>query len=246
VLVCATSVVLIRRASIESQSPLTQTAKTNTGTTNRFLQQEALRVSRRLGKRFASSGSAASLIAATITIARSEQPVTITRRQEDTGERVELGLAGRLLTWTANEGTKTASGDPTDQERLLLERLTYDSPDYFVLAQLRGASYFTVARNVRPEKAADNYDGPLWTVVRVDDPQSDETLRPRSPWRLYYINSQTGLIDRIVSQIGNETVEAEISAWREVSGEKVPSRITWSSGGRIVMSYQLSSFSPSE
>jgi hypothetical protein len=247
VVTCATSAVLITLASIKSQPASTQIGKTaNTVFRNRYLQPEALRVSRRLGKRFTSSVATASSIAATVTIAGNEQPVTITRRQQETSETVELGLAARLLTWTANDGTKTASGTPTDEERLLLERLTYDSPDYFVLAQLRGASYFTVARNVRPEKAADSYDGPLWTIVRVDDPQSDQTLRPKSSWRLYYINSQTGLIDRIVSQLGDETVEAEISAWTEVSGEKVPSSITWSSSGRILMTYQLSSFSRSE
>ena len=241
---CATRLVLVTRASIDSQSPSTQTAKSaNTGGGNRYLQPEALRVSRRLGRRFVSSSRKTSSIAATITIAGSEQPVIITRSQQDTGEKVELGLPGRLLTWTADEGTKAASGEPTEQERLLLERLTYDSPDNFVLAQLRGANYSTVARNVRPEKAADNPDGSLWTVVRVDDPQSDQALRPRSFWRLYYINSQTGLIDRIVSQLGDETIEAEISAWSEVGGEKIPSKLTWSSGGRIVMHYQLSSFS---
>src|SRR5262249_23229776 len=100
--------------------------------------------------------------------------------------------------------------------------------------------------NVRPGNAPDDYSGPLFTVVRVDGPQSVEASRSKNSWRLYYINSQTGLIDRIVSQLGNQDVEAEISAWSEVSGEKLPSRITWSISGRTVMSYQLSSVSADE
>ena len=190
--------------------------------------------------------SATSAMSANLTIAGSDQRVTVTRRQVAKGESVELSLAGRLLTWNVEEGTRSISSTPTSTERLLLERLIYDSPDYFVLAQIRGASYSTVAGNVRPSGAPDNYDGPLWTVVRVDEPPAKETPNPQSNWRLYYINSQTGLIDRIVSQIDGESVEAEISAWHESSGEKTPSHITWSSGGRVVMTYQLTSVSHSK
>jgi hypothetical protein len=249
VLVCVTSVFLITRASIDTSAPATQVAapaQVERGPRNLFLQPEALRVSRRLGKRFGPSSRAVSVIAGTVTIGGSEQSTTITRRQAGKGENVELLWASRVLTWSAEEGSRAVSSTPTETERLLIERLIYDSPDYFVLAQLRGASYFTVARNVRPENAADNYEGPLWTVVRVDNPQSNEAARPASSWRLYYINSQTGLIDRIVSRLNDQTVEAEISGWSEQSGEKIPSHITWSIGGQTVMSYQVNSVSHSE
>jgi hypothetical protein len=246
VLVCVTSAFLITRASIDTSAPATQVAapaQVERGPRNLFLQPEALRVSRRLGKRFGPSSRAASVLTGIVTIAASEQPVTITRSKSEKGENVELLVASRGFTWGAEEGTRAASGTPTDLEHLLIERLVYDSPDYFVLAQLRGASYFTVAQNVRPENAPDNYDGPLWTVVRIDDPQSNQAARPKSSWRLYYINSQTGLIDRIVSHLNDETVEAQITSWTEQSGEKTPSQITWSVAGRAVMSYQVTSVS---
>ena len=241
----ATSAVLITRASIGS-SPPTQVAAAKRGTGNRFLQPEALRVSRRLGKRFTSANRMVSVMAASVNIAGSEQRVMLTRRQEEGGEMVELALPGGVLTWNATDGATAASRAATEQERLLLERLICDSPDNFVLAQLRGASYYTVARNVRPPNANDDYSGPLWTIVRVDEPRVDETLRASHATRLYYLNSQTGLIDRVVSQGGDETVEAEISAWTDIAGEKIPARITWSSAGRGIMSYQLNSFSHSE
>jgi hypothetical protein len=174
-----------------------------------------------------------------------QQVLSITRRQVGDGESVELLSAGRVLTWSASEGAKVALSAPTADERLLVERLIYDSPDYFVLAQLRGASYFRVAQNVRPPEAPDNYTGPLWTVVRVDEPQIEESVRPRSSWRLYYINSNTGLIDRIVSRLGDETVEAEIISWTEHDGEKIPSQVTWSIAGRAVMNYQVTSVNQS-
>jgi hypothetical protein len=181
-----------------------------------------------------------------VTIGDSEQPVTITRRQTKKGEDVELLLPGRALRLNAQEDTQAVLSSATETERVLLERLIFDSPDYFVLAQLHGAGYSTVARNVRPPDVADNYSGPLWTIVRVDEPQTAGTFQPNSPWRLYYINSNTGLIDRIVSRLGDETIEALISAWTDQAGEKIPSQITWSSGGQTVMSYQATSVSHNE
>jgi hypothetical protein len=242
--VCITSAVLITRASMEKSTPATQAFTADTvkrGPGNFFSQPEALRVARRIGKRFGSSRRRTSVMTGTVTFGSSGQQVTITRRQLDTGENVEFFVASGKFTWRAEEGTRTGSGMPTDMQRLLSERLVYDSPDYFVLAQLRGASYLTVAQNVRPENAPDTYDGPLWTIVRVDDPQSNESARPKSSWRLYYINSQTGLIDRIVSQLNNETVEAQITQWTEESGEKTPSHINWLIGGQTIMSFQVAS-----
>jgi hypothetical protein len=247
-LVCAASVFLTTRASIETTESTTQGSASpgDSIPRNVFMQPEAFRVSQRLGQRFNPSSRATSMLTGFLTIDGVERPVTITRRQTRNGENVELVLAGRLMTWTAEEGARAVSGVPSETERLVIERLTYDSPDYFVLAQLRGASYHTVAQNVRPENAPDNYGGPLWTIVRVEDPQLDERVRPASPWRLYYLNSQTGLVDRIVSQSGGETVEAEIVNWSQQSGEKTPLQITWSTGGRVVMSYQSTSVSHNE
>jgi hypothetical protein len=165
VLVCVTSVFLITRASIKTNAPPSQDsapASLNRGPRNLSLQPEALRVSRRLGKRFLPSARGKSMVTGTLTIAGGPQPVTITRQQTQTGETFELVLTDQRLTWNDREGTKTGSRLPSDAERLMVERLTLDSPDQFVLAQLRGASYFTIARNVRPADAQDGYLGPLW------------------------------------------------------------------------------------
>lgn len=172
------------------------------------------------------------------------QVVRIIRRQMDDSEQVEINLAGSRspLTWEAGQGAKEA-GESAGSERDLIERLVLDSPDQFVLAQLRGASYQTIGRNVRPEEAGDDYSGPLWNIVRVNDPQHDEQKRARSPWRLYYINTRTGLIDRIVSEVGGERIEAMLSGWKEVNGEKVPGEITWSRQGQTIMQFRLSNFS---
>jgi hypothetical protein len=124
-----------------------------------------------------------------------------------------------------------------------MERLVFDSPDQFVLAQLRGASYFVMGRNVRPDNAGENYSGPLWNIVRVSDPEIDEGRRPLSKWRLYYINTATGLIDRIESEVDGERTVAEFSGWTDVNGEKVPTEITWTKQGQRLMHFRLTNFS---
>lgn len=169
--------------------------------------------------------------------------MSLTRRQTEDGETVELGLANRALTWDVAEGTKTNAGAPADNDRLLLERLILDSPDNFVLAQLRGASYFTVARNVRPTEANDGYDGPLWNLVRVDEPQVDESRRALSTWRIYYINVQTGLPERVEYQLNDKEIKVEFLEWTEQQGEKTPSRVRWSSDGQPLMEYRATSIS---
>ena len=126
---------------------------------------------------------------------------------------------------------------------MLIERLVLDSPDQFVLAQLRGASYYTVSHNVRADVGgSDNYNGPLWDVVRVQEPETDATRRSLSNWRLYYINVESGLIDKIVSEAGGERIEANVLQWSDQAGEKVPSHIVWKRGNEKVQEFRLTSF----
>jgi hypothetical protein len=240
------AVVLTTRASDNSSQQTIATASSrpvDKSRRNLSLQPEALRIARQLGKRFTPTSRMSTALSGQLSIAKVQQPVSITRRQTESGETVELSLANRALTWNADEGTKTNAGVPTDTERLLLERLILDSPDQFVLAQLRGASYFTVARNVRRVDATDGYSGPLWNLVRVDEPQLAEKLRPLSTWRIYYLNVQTGLPDGVEYQLNGKTIRAEFLEWTEQQGEKTPSRVRWSSDGQPIMEYRATSIS---
>lgn len=234
VVVCVTGAFLITRASVDRATPNNENAvpaAISHGGSTLSRQPEALRVSRRLGKRFEPSSRAASVLTGKVSIGGSEQPLTIIRRQSDQGEDVEVRLAGRIV-----------KGDSRENQ-LLAERLTYDSQDYFVLAQLAGASYYTVSRFVRPDHAPDNYEGPLWTVVRVDDPSLDKETRQASKWRLFYLNSITGLVDKIVSEENGQPIEASFSDWTERGGEKFPATIAWTSHGQILMTLNLTNFS---
>jgi hypothetical protein len=212
---------------------------------NLSLQPTALNVGRRLGKRFSPARQEKSILIGTLVIGGEQRVVRTTRTQTNDGEQVEIQIAGSQasLTWDSTDGPLSARSRPGAADRELIERLVHDSPDQFVLGQLRGASYFTVARNVRPVDAGDNYAGPLWNIVRVDDPERDQEKRPQSQWRLYYINTATGVIDRIVSEVNGQQIVAEISAWDEANGEKVPTEITWTRQGQTLMTYRLTNFS---
>ena len=242
---CAVSAVLLGSASSDvstAQNPnQTRTGKGR----NLSLQPEAFKLSRRLGNRFASSRQTSSTLAGTLVTGTLQQDVNVVRKQTSSGEEVGIGVAGAAgtLTWSDGDGPGAAGANVNEGQRMLIERLVLDSPDQFVLAQLRGASYYTVARNVRDEVGgSDNYTGPLWDVVRVVEPDRGPSRRPLSHARLYYLNVQTGLIDRIVSEVRGENIEANVVQWVDQGGEKIPSHLVWKRGDETVQEFRLTSF----
>ena len=237
--VCLTSAILISRASTRPSLSAKPQSQAVPRTRNLRFQPEAVRVNRRLGNRFTSSSRAESILTGTLTFAANKRPLTIIRRQIESGELVEVVLADRRLIWSNTDGIRATQGTATEAERLLVERLIFDSPDQFVLAQLRGASYFTVTRNLRPTDAGENYSGPLWGVVRISEPQENA---PESRWRLYYINEATDLIDRVVSEVDGQQIEAGIQ-WTENNGEQIPSNIKWTRSGEDLMEFEITAFS---
>ena len=238
ILACAVGAVLIRGTS--SQTPVQpRSGKAR----NLSLQPEAFKLSRRLGNRFASSRETSSTLAGTLITGTLQQEVNVVRSQTSTGEDVRIGIEGAALTWSDAQGPGASGANVNEGQRMLIERLVLDSPDQFVLAQLRGASYYTVAHNVRDDlDGSDNYNGPLWDVVRVTEPETGRGRRPLSNWRLYYINVQTGLIDKIVSEFRGEKIEANVLQWVDQAGEKIPSHIVWKRGNETVQEFRLTSF----
>jgi len=215
---------------------------------NLSLQPQASKLARQIGTRFLAGKDTTSILVGTLTIGSEARIMQMTRRQSSDGESVEVGIANSpvQLTWNAMQGGLASGRQATASERETIERLVFDSPDQFVLMQLRGASYYTVARAVRPAGAPDGYEGPVWTMVRVDDPEEDEAKKPASRWRIYYLNIATGLIDRIESEVEGRRIVAEISSWIEQDGEKVPAQIVWTRDGQTLMQFNLTNFSQSQ
>ena len=176
-----------------------------------------------------------------LTTATDRHIVQIVRTQNGSGEHVDISLTGTTtpLSWDATSGARTSAGTLSAADRALLERFTFDGADQFILAQLRGASYSVVARNVRPDDAPEDYAGPLWDVVRIDDPEQDQQKQPLSRWRLYYLNSVTGLIDKISYDSLGDRIEASLSDWTDRNGEKFPSTITWTSHEKPLATFNV-------
>lgn len=226
--------------------PIAMPQATRPAPRNLSMQPEAFKMSRTLGERFLSSHREVSVMIGTLTIGTERQHIQIYRRQNDHGETVEISIGNGpvALSWSNTEGSRASDRAASENERMLIERLALDSIDQFVLAQLRGASYRTIARNVMPAEAggADNYTGPVWDIIRIDDPEQDSQKRPLSTWRLYYVNSETGLIDKVVSEPAGERIETHFSSWIEQAGEKLPTRITWTRPGQRIMEFRLTNF----
>ena len=210
---------------------------------NLSLQPEAFNLSRRLGQRFSSGKREISTFIGTLAIGADQKIVTAIRRQTDDGEQVEIHVAGSpgFFTWDASQGAFSAGAPAMGSDRELIERLVFDNADQFVFAQLRGATYQTIAQHARPSEAGgwDNYSGPLWDVVRIAEPEQFSRKLPQSHWRLYYVNAATGLIDKVVSEEQGRTIVAEITNWTTQAGETAPTHIAWKRDNQTIMEFSL-------
>ena len=226
----------------QQPEPSTAAPRSRSGFRNLSLQPEAGKLSKRLGQRFIGSASGVSVLIGEVTTGETRMPLRVVRTQDARGESVEISGNGRALVWSAAEGLK---GDTavTQFDRSLVERLVFDSADAFVLAQLSGASYQVIGKNVRADLGgADNYDGPLWTVVRVSYAGHDGEAKPESVARVFYINSRTGLVDKVISEIDGEEIEATLDGWLTEAGETFPSLIRWNIAGRQIMAFKVINF----
>lgn len=197
-------------------------------------QPQAARMSLRLGERFSRGGLEVSMLEGTLAIGGQTRPVRIVRTQNDDGEEVEAFLTGASdsYKWSSDSGAQFNGRNASGSDKKLIERIALDSPDQFVFAQLRRASYRVVGQGVVPAGIVDleNYVGPVWDVIRIDEPDPD-----REQPRFYHINTSTGLIDKITSQEDGIPITAELSNWPDQEREKQPFRIQWRMNKQVVM-----------
>jgi hypothetical protein len=200
-----------------------------------------------LGGRFLKAGREVATLVGTLSIRGEVHPVRIVRTQDERGDTVTIGMdeASPRLTWSPADGARKNGAVPAGDDRALIERIALDSPDEFVLAQLRGASYRLIAERVVPGgiKDLEDYTGPAWDVVRIGEPDLGTDKRPLSAARLYYINAESGFMDRVVSTENGETIVALFSNWIELEGERLPARTRWVVRDQTVMELSLTSVS---
>jgi hypothetical protein len=199
---------------------------------------------RRLGKRFVEPGREVTVITGFLTIGSDRQPVRIVRSQDgEQGEQMSIAIGANpaSFAWSPNAGAVSNGNPLTDNEREIVERIALDQ---FILAQTRGAGYYTIAHAVSAAEAGDSGGSvPVWDLIRIDEPQHGNFNKPGSVWRIYYINSSTGLIDRIFYQEQAEDVSVDLSAWTSRASELAPSLIRWTRGKTVVMELSLNNIS---
>jgi hypothetical protein len=205
-------------------------------------QSQADKMRRKLGLRYSVPGREVLTMTGILAVEGRQHQVRIVRVQVEEGEEVSIAVDGgqQKLRWDVQDGAKSNTTAAFGSERSLIERIVLDSADQFVLAQLRGVGYYTVAERVRPSDApVQGYSGQLWTVVRLTEPADTTYSKSLSERRLYFINETNGLIDKVSSVEDGQVIVADLTEWTAVTGEMVPRRISWSRNKQIVMQLEL-------
>ncbi|MGH9967662.1 MAG: hypothetical protein ACREBG_07480, partial [Pyrinomonadaceae bacterium] len=225
------------RAATASQIPQTPVFAVNRAQLNHHV----VRALNALGDRFESQGRARSILAGTFTRRTGgtpvSTPVTLVRECPDKVRFEELTLSGlRVL---GHDGTRswTQGGGLSEEDATLIEELVRDCVEHFVTGQATGDATLHLGDMFRMDDGSDaTYAGPFYDILRVDDTFQNSAGTAARP-TLYYLNSRSGLPERIVyeRQVGGTTVkiEVEFSEWITVTGQKLPRRTAWKKNGVV-------------
>ena len=130
----------------------------------------------------------------------------------------------RRITFDKQEIKGQATADDLD----LVESLTYDSAEHFFNAQMQGNAMRFLGPRFRTDNGTNpDYNGPYFDVYKIAD-RIDASGEER-PAKLYYFNSDTLLLERVIYVInrnGSEiNIETRLSDWRVEEGQKLARRI---------------------
>lgn len=153
---------------------------------------------------------------------------------------IQNGQQTRLITFDKQEIRGQATSDELD----LVESLTYDSAEHFFNAQMQGnAMRFLGSRFRTDDGSTPDYSGPYFDIYKIAD-RIDASGEERAV-KLYYFNSETLLLERVIYVInrnGSETnIETQLSDWRVEDGQKVARRIEHYENGKSVFVLKIRS-----
>ena len=146
---------------------------------------------------------------------------------------IQDGRQNRLITFDKQE----IKGQPTTDDLDLIESLTYDSAEHFFNTQMQGnATRFLGSRFRTDDGSNPDYSGPYFDVYKIAD-RIDASGEERAA-KLYYFNSDTLLLERVIYVInrnGSEiNIETKLSDWQVEDGQKVARRIERLENGKSV------------
>jgi hypothetical protein len=146
---------------------------------------------------------------------------------------VQDGHQNRLITFDKQE----IKGQPAPDELDLVESLTYDNAEHFFHTQMQGNAMRFLGSRFRTDDGSDpDYSGPYFEIYKIAD-RIAASGEERAA-KLYYFNSETLLLERVIYVInrnGSEiNIETKLSDWRVQDGQKVARRIERLENGRSV------------
>lgn len=207
------------------------------------LDRHVVRALNALGDRFERPGQERSILIGTFTrytgADKGTTQVQITREFPDKlrfEEQTPSGL--RVFRFDGQRPwVGSGSGTPTDEEARFIEALVRDTVEHFIAGQLASDATRVLGDQYRlDDGSASNYQGPYYDILKVVDTFTSANQTDRRP-AFYYLNSQTGLPEKIVyeQQAGAVRVEEEFSDWVTVLGQQIPRGIVRKENGVPVL-----------
>ena len=198
------------------------------------LDRHVIRALDALGNRFESPAQGRSIMTATFTRSKGEpRQFTIIRELPDKLRIEETGLTTQ---WTiGHDGNRpwARAGSPSAEDLRLIETIMRDSMEHFIAGQARGDATFHLGDMFRADDGSnENYTGPFHDILRVDDAfETPEGTKTRPT--LFYLNSRTGLLEKIVYEREEGKIEVQFGEWITIANQKTPGRIIWKENGSV-------------
>jgi hypothetical protein len=128
-------------------------------------------------------------------------------------------------------------------DAILLETFSTDTAEGMLNAIQDGALVELIGRNIQPNPGTISKDLEIaYDIYEVTGPV--KTRRDHlSRTKLYYFNSQNGLLVRTRYEDGRSVIETRFADWRKVDGSAYPGRIERFENDRLVFSFVVTTVS---
>lgn len=200
-----------------------------------------------LGDRLEKPGKERLTLTGTIIKSGRQQAIPVLLVWEFPGRlRLEEQVDGQRNVTVYNGNSARRNGNALSRrEEDLIETLTYDSVEHFLISQLDGAAIrFLGSRFRLDDGTATNYEGPFYDLY-----ETSELIKVgreiRRQTKVYYFNSNTNLLERVKYQVRRDglatLVEVRLNNWREVQGQKLPGEIVRLENDTPVLRFTITS-----
>lgn len=241
----------LRAPAAAVQSPVAAADAVRPGDATHYLRRGRLRPGLRealgaLGDRLEKPGKERLVMEGTL--ARADEQEVPVRLVIEPPRRLRVEFVGGhgasgTLTFDEGRGGEQVSR-LTGAERALIETLLYDTPErLFVSQEGRASTRFLGARFRLDDGVASNYSGPYYDIYQM----TDETTAGGRATKLFYVNSDTLLVERVRYTAQRDgvpvRVEVMLGDWHEAQGQRVPGRIVRTEDGAQTFALSLTSMS---